>query len=78
MNTHSLVPGLPTVQFFIENKVALIIKQLEGHVPAQSRVATPLSAREGRGLVTFADVTCCTGISFTHIASTKATKVAAL
>ena len=34
----------------------------------ESRVATPHSAREGRGLVTFAAAACCTGISFTHIA----------
>ena len=31
-------------------------------------MATPRSAREGRGLVTFAAAACCTGISFTRIA----------
>ena len=31
-------------------------------------MATPHSAREGRGLVTFAAAACCTGISFTCIA----------
>ena len=31
-------------------------------------MATPRTAREGRGLVTFATAACCTEISFTHIA----------
>ena len=31
-------------------------------------MATPHSAREGRGLVTFTAAVCYTGISFTHIA----------
>ena len=30
-------------------------------------MATPRSAREGRGLVTFALAACCPGISFTRI-----------
>ena len=30
-------------------------------------MATPRSAREGRGLVTFAAAACCIGVSFTHI-----------
>ena len=41
-------------------------------------MATPHSAREGRGLVTFAAAACCTEISFTwHCIRTKAADKAA-